>query len=152
MSSPPASPIVAPLEAPPARGGCLRVALIGCGGLAFLCVLAFVGLMLYARKNPGVFLDFAVSRIESNYGPDVTEQDKQDLRAAVADLKEAMRTNRIRREGNTGWPRSFNFRGSRSDKVSHDDVRDIIRSFREAILPPSGATPSTVPAPVPTPS
>jgi hypothetical protein len=151
-SPPPASPIVAPLEAPPARGGCLRVALIGCGGLALLCVLAFVGFVLYSKKNPGLFLDIATRQIENNYGPDVTEQDKQDLHAALADLKEAIRTDRIRRDRNSGWSRSFNFRGSRSDKLSHDDVRDIIRSFREAILPPPSATPSTAPATVPTPS
>ena len=128
------------------------MALIGCGGIALLCVLAFVGLLLYSKRNPGLFLDFAMGQIENNYGPDVTEQDKKDLRAALADLKEAIRTNRIRREGNSGWPRSFNFRGSKSDKVSHEDVRDIIRSFREAILPPPGATPEAAPAAVPTPS
>lgn len=128
------------------------MALIGCGGLALLCVLVFVGLVLYSKKNPGLFLDFAMNQVESNYGPDVTEQDKKDLRAALADLKEAIRTNRLRRDGNSGWSRSFNFRSSRSDKVSHDDVRDIIRSFREAILPSPGATPATAPAAVPTPS
>lgn len=151
MSSSPVSPIVAPLEPPPARGGCLRIALIGCGGLALLCVLAFVGLMLYSRKNPGVFLDFAMSRIESNYGPDVTEEDKKDLAAAVAEFKEAIRSNRIRQDG-SGWQRSFRFRTGRSDRVSHDDVREIIRAFRESIIPPAGLTPSAAPAAVPTPS
>ena len=128
------------------------MALIGCGGIALLCVLAFVGLVLYSKRNPGLFLDFAMGQVERNFGPDVTDQDKKDLRDAVADLKEAIRTNRVRRDGGTGWSRSFNFRGSRSEKVSHDDVRDIIRSFREAILPPPGAAPAAPPAAVPTPS
>jgi len=151
MSSTPQSPIVAPIEAPPARGGCLRVALIGCGGIALLCVLAFVGLMLYGKKNPGVFIDFAMTQIESNYGPDVTEEDKKDLRAAVADFKEALRAHRVRENGNTGWSRSFDFRGRRG-KLSHDDVRQLIQGFRDAILPGPSSTPAAPPATVPAPS
>lgn len=115
--------------------------------------MAFVGLMLYGRKNPGLFVDFALSRIENSYGPDVTEQDKKELRAAVAEFKEAIRANRVREGRNGGWQGSFSFRGSRSDKVSHDDVQQLIRAFRESIIPAApSAAPAAPPATVPTPS
>jgi hypothetical protein len=128
----------------------MRAALMGCGGVALLCVLAFVGLMLYSRKNPGMFLDFAMRNVESRFGPNVTDQDRKDLRDVVAELKDAIRENRIRANRNAGWQGSFGFR-TRSETISHEDVREIIRGFREAIVPVRSASPSPAPATVPTP-
>jgi hypothetical protein len=149
MSSAPPVHIPA-LEAPPAKGGCLRAGLIGCGVVALLLVLGFVGIVLYAKKNPGFFLDFAVSQIEKNYGPDVTEEDKRDLRAAVADFKEAIRSGAVKKDRGGAWQKSFSMRGNTSGKLTHEDVRELIRTFREA----AGKEPSTLPtaAPVPTPA
>jgi hypothetical protein len=124
-------------ELPPEKGGCMRTGLIGCGIVALLCVLIFVGGVLYVKKNPGAVLDFAVASIEKKYGPDVTEEDRKELRAVVADVKEAARSGRIRSNRSVGW-QNFSKRGS--DKLSHEDVQEIIRTFRETILPlPGGA-------------
>lgn len=139
-------------ELPPEKGGCMRAGLIGCGVVALLVVLCFVGFVLYVRKNPGAMLDLAVTSIESAYGPSVTEEDRKELRAAVADVKEAARAGRIRGGRSMGWG---NFSRKSGDKLSHEDVQQIIRSFRESIVPPpGGAVPSPgatmVPIPEPT--
>lgn len=147
MSSAPPVQIPA-LEVPPGKGGCLRAGLIGCGAVALLLVLGFVGVVLYAKKNPGFFLDIAVSQIEKNYGPDVTEEDKRDLKAAVADFKEAIRNGTVKQNRGGAWQKSFSMRGNDSGKLTHDDVRELIRTFREA----AGKEPATAPAPGPVPT
>jgi hypothetical protein len=131
----------------------MRTGLIGCGIIALLCLLIGVGGVLYVKKNPGALLDFAVGSIEKNSGPDVTEEDKKELRAVVAEVKEAIRSGRMRSDRNMGWQRSFSRSGSR--KLTHEDVQEIIRAFRESIGPlPGGAAPPPTLAPisVPTPS
>jgi hypothetical protein len=151
MSSTP--PVQIPtLEAPPEKGGCLRAGLIGCGVVALLCVLTFVGVVLYARKNPGFFLDFAMGQIEKNYGPDVTDADRQDLKTAVADFKEAIRSGKVRNDRSASWQRSVTMRGSSSRRLSHEDVLDLIRAFREAAGQAPAPAPTLVPAAVLTPS
>ncbi len=143
---------------PPEKGGCMRAGLIGCGVVALLVVLIFVGGVLYVRKNPGVLLDFAMRGIERNYGPDVTEEDKKELQAAVEEFKEAIRSHRIRNDSTKGIQRSFTMRNS-SSKLSHEDIQGLIRMFRDAVgkpgrpagEPPPAATriPMTAPTPFP---
>lgn len=117
----------------------MRAGLIGCGIVALLLVLLFVGGVLYVKKNPGVVLDFAVAGIERNYGPGVTEEDRKELRAVVAEVKEAARSGRIRGDQSVSWQ---SFAKSGPDKLSHEDVQQIIRAFRESIVPlPGGAAP-----------
>jgi hypothetical protein len=116
---------------PPEKGGCMRAGLIGCGIVALLVVLIFVGGVLYIRKNPGALLDFAMRGIERNYGPDVTEEDKKELQAAVEEFKEAIRSNRMRDDSSMGFQRSFRMR-NRSSKLTHQDVQELIRAFRDA--------------------
>lgn len=150
-SAPPVQ--IPPLAEPPARGGCLRAALIGCGAVALLLILALVGVVLYAKKNPGLFLDVAMRQIEKGYGPDVTEADKQELRAAVAEFKEAIASGRISGDRSAGWQRSFTVRGgsSSSGKFTHQDVQDLIRSFKEAVGEKPAPGPTLTPAPRPSP-
>ncbi len=151
MSSTPSVQIPS-AEAPAAKGGCLRAGLIGCGVVALLCVLAFVGVVLYAKKNPTFFLDIAMGQIEKNYGPDVTEADKQELKTAVADFKEAIRSGKVRSDRGAGWQRSFTMRGrSSSGKLTHEDVQDLIRTFREAAGREPAPAPTLSPAPRPSP-
>lgn len=128
----------------------MRAGLIGCGIVALLCVLIFVGGVLFVRKNPGALLDFAMRGIERNYGPDVTEQDKKELQAAVEEFKEAIRSNRIRDNGSMGFQRSFTMRNS-SNKLSHEDIQGLIRMFRDAAGKPGrpGGEPSPEPTMVP---
>ena len=131
----------------------MRTGLIGCGIIALLCVLVFVGGVLYVRKNPGALADFAMRSIEKNYGPDVTEQDKKELREAVEEFKAAARAGTLNRDRATGVQRSFTMRGS-SGKISHEDVQEIIRAFR-GIAGGSRApdnVPTMAPMAVPTPS
>ncbi|HEV2063091.1 MAG TPA: hypothetical protein VGS00_00910 [Thermoanaerobaculia bacterium] len=143
---------------PPEKGGCMRAGLVGCGVVALLVVLIFVGGVLYVRKNPGVLLDFAMRGIERNYGPDVTEEDKKELQAAVEEFKEGIRSKRIRNDSSMGFQRSLTMRNS-SSKLSHEDIQGLIRMFRDAVgkpgrlagEPPPAATlvPMTAPTPFP---
>jgi hypothetical protein len=148
-----APPVQIPtLEAPAAKGGCLRAGLIGCGAVALILVLAFVGVVLYAKKNPTFMVDFAMSQIESNFGPDVTETDKLELKTAVADFKAAIRSGKVGSDRSSGLQRSFNMRGrSSSGKLSHEDVQDLIRTFKEAAGREPAPVPTFAPAPSPSP-
>jgi hypothetical protein len=125
----------------------MRAGLIGCGIVALLVVLIFVGGVLFVRKNPGALLDFAMRGIETNYGPDVTEEDKKELRAAVEEFKEAIRSNRIRDTNSMGFQRSFRM-GNSSNKLSHEDIRELIRMFRDSAGKPG--RPASEPPPGPT--
>ena len=142
-------------ELPPQKGGCLKAGLIGCGVVALLVVLVFVGGVLFVRKNPGILLDFAMTGIEQNFGPDVTEKDKKELRAAVEEFKEAIRSKRTRSENSDAFGRSFRMR-NRGEKLTHEDVQELIRMFRAAAgkpVPPgaeSKAAPTMVPMREPT--
>jgi hypothetical protein len=135
----------------------MRAGLIGCGIVALLLVLILVGGMLFVRKNPGALLDFAMRGVERNYGPDVTEEDKKELQAAVEEFKEAIRSNRIRNNRSMGFQRSLTMRNS-SRKLSHEDIQELIRMFRDAVGKPgrpAGESPpaaTMVPMAAPTPS
>ena len=151
MSS--ASPVQIPtLEPAPPRSGCVRMGLIGCGGVALLCVLVFVGFVLYSRKNPGFLVEIAMGQIEKNYAPDVTEADRKELRAAVEEFKAAARAGKIKSDGANPLQRSFSVRGDASGKITHAEVQEMIQMFRRAAGTSTTPAPALTPAAVPTPS
>jgi hypothetical protein len=129
----------------------MKAGLIGCGIVALLLVLVFVGGLLYVRKNPSALMDLALAGIERNYGPDVTEEDKRELKAAVEDFKEAIRSNRLHEDSSRGLQRSFSVKTSSmrnsSRKLTHEDVQELIRMFRDAAGKPG--SPSEAPTMVP---
>lgn len=136
-----------PPETPSSRQGCARNALIGCGIAAFLLIAVLVGFFLYLRRNPGMMTDLMMRQIETQWGPDVTEQDKADLRAAYADFRTALNEKRVSQQGVQKI--QFSLSGNRSGKLNREQVHQLTEAFRTAAsgttLP--DRTPSVAPAP-----
>jgi hypothetical protein len=139
-----------PPDAAPTKQGCARTALIGCGIAAALLLLCVVGFFLYVRRNPGMMTDLMMRQIESHWGPDVTEQDKADLRAAYAEFRTALNERRVNTEGVQKL--QFTLSANRSNQINREQVHQLTRDFRAAAGPsPSSAPGHTVsPSPVPT--
>ena len=133
------------------KQGCARSALIGCGVAAALLLLCIVGVFLYIRNNPAAITDFLMMRqIESHWGPDVTEQDKADLRAAYAEFRTALIEKRVNTEGLQKL--QFSLSGNRSNQINREQVHQLTRDFRAAASrsPGPGHTQTMSPSPVPT--
>jgi hypothetical protein len=127
---------------PPPKSNLVRNLLIGCGAVAFLCVAAFVAFVLYVRSNPASMTDFMMKQIESHYGPDVTEEQKRDLRSAYADFRKAVVARRV--SPDSARRIQLNFSGS-SSQLTAEQVRGLTASFREAAGGESSKSPATAP-------
>ena len=140
---------------PPARRSDLaRNILIGCGIVALLAVAAIVAFVLYVKSNPASVTDLMMKQIESHYASDVTEAQKQDLRAAYDDLRAALVQHRIDRSAMQKIQMTFSSSSSR--EMNPEQVRAVTAAFREAAgvaaTPPSGPsakTPGASPTRVP---
>ena len=139
-----------PPDAAATKQGCARTALIGCGIAAALLLLCIVGFFLYVRRNPGMMTDLMMRQIESHWGPDVTEQDKADLRAAYAEFRTALNERRVSPEGLRKL--QFTLSANRSNQINREQVHQLTRDFRAAANPSPGLGPgySVSPSPAPT--
>ena len=102
------------------------------------------------RRNPSLMTDLMMRQIESHFGPDVTEQDKADLRAAYAEFRTALNQKRVNREGVQKI--QFTLSASRSNQINQEQVHQLTRDFRAAASPAPNPSPgqATSPSPVPT--
>jgi len=139
-----------PPDAAPAKQGCARTALIGCGIAAALLLLCVVGFFLYVRRNPGMMTDLMMRQIESHWGPDVTEQDKADLRAAYAEFRTALNERRVSTEGVQKL--QFTLSSNRSNQINREQVHQLTRDFRAAANPSPGPGPGHTMSPSPAPT
>ena len=134
----------------PPRSNLARNLLIGCGVVAFVCVAVFVAFVLYVRSNPASMTDFMMKQIESHYGPDVTEEQKRDLRSAYADFRKAVVAHRV--SPDSARRIQLNFSGANS-LLTAEQVRGLTASFREAAgessKPPAAAPPVLSPSVTP---
>lgn len=139
-----------PPDAAATKQGCARTALIGCGIAAALLLLCVVGFFLYVRRNPGMMTDLMMRQIEGHWGPDVTEQDKADLRAAYAEFRTALNERRVSPEGVQKL--QFTLSSNRSNQINREQVLQLTRDFRAAAHLASNPSPgqTTSPSPVPT--
>ncbi len=145
-AAPPVTPPAAPIEPAPAGRGCAKNALIGCGVAALIVVLGFVALVFYIQKRPTVITDFMMKQIEGHYAPDVTEAEKEELRAAYASFRTAVEQGKAGREPMERVRATLTFRSGGSNEITREQVRELTQAFREAAGAPSGAA-SPQPAP-----
>lgn len=134
---------------PPAeRRGCGKKALIGCGVAALIVAALCLAFILYVRQKPEVITDFVMKQVESHYAPDVTETDKQELRDAYAEFRQGLKEHRASKEPLERMRATLVSSGPKNE-ITHEQVREMIRLFRErgGSLPASPAVEITEPAP-----
>lgn len=142
---PPTGFVPPPVEPAPAGKSCLKTGLIGCGVVALVGVLACVAFIFYVQKKPEAITDFMMKQIEKNYAPDVTEQEKEDLRTAYAAFRKTLEEDKkppqepMERMGTT-----LRFRPG-AGHVTREQVRELTRVFREA----AGLEPERAPGAAP---
>lgn len=142
MSTP--ADFAAPPAAPPADGrGCLKKSLIGCGVVALLLAACFIAFVIYVRQRPDALTDFVMKQVESHYAADVTAREKEELRAAYAEFRTALREHRIAKEPLDQMRATFVSKGSQNE-VSREQVRELTELFRRAVAG-AGAAPSRAP-------
>lgn len=116
---------------------------MGCGVAALVALIGFVAFFLYVQKRPTAITDFLMRQIESSYASDVTEPEKEALRAAYADFSRAVEADRMNERGLERVQSSVGA-AARSSRVSREQVRELTEAFRAAA---GGSAP---PAPTPT--
>jgi hypothetical protein len=84
------SPFGRPAETPrPARSGCGRAALIGCGALLVLLGICAVIFFMNAQRFAGRMLSWSFGKLETqifaNMAPDVPQEERERLRTAFRD-------------------------------------------------------------------
>ena len=136
---PPPPPVMPPQPLPPPRGGCGKKVLVGCGIAALAFAACCLALILYVRSKPQVITDFVMRQVESHFASDVTEADKQALRAAYADFRQGLIEHRVSKEPLERM-RTTLMTGANSE-INHEQVQEMIRLFREK----SGSAPSSPP-------
>ena len=102
---------------------------MGCGIVGVLVLICFIGAVVYIRSHPQAFTDFLMNRIESAYAPDVTDQDKADLRAAYGAYREKLKTKSVNSRS-LDRVRVVLTRGGSS--IGRDQVHELTAAFREA--------------------
>jgi hypothetical protein len=146
--STPADFAAPPAAAPAADNrGCLKKTLIGCGVLALLLAVCFIALVIYVRQKPEALTDMVMSQVESHFAPDVTAEEKEQLRAAYADFRTALREHRIAQEPLERMRTTLVSRGAQGE-VSREQVRHLTEVFRTA-AGSGGASASPPPGPSP---
>ena len=141
-------PVITPGPVPPAgRRGCGKKALIGCGVAALVVAALCLGFILYVRQKPEVITDFVMRQVESHYAADVTEADKQELRAAYAEFRAGLKERRDSRDQRLDRWRATVMTSGAKNEFTHEQVQEMIRLFREKQTPSSPAVEITEPPP-----
>jgi hypothetical protein len=152
----PPPPLPAPPGIPPpapAARGCWRTGLIGCGIAGLVILLGIVALFMYLRRNPQAITDYVMAQVESHYGPDVTEQDKAELRQAYAEYRQRLRENKADAEPMQHMRSVFVSTGP-NNTINREQVHELTAAFRRASgapAVPSLGTPAMVPSVTPSP-
>src|SRR5580765_1279129 len=141
-------PVMPPPPGPPPRSGCGKKVLIGCGAAALAFVVLCIGLVLYVRSKPQVITDFVMRQVATHYASDVTDTDKRELRDAYAEFRKTLVEGRGRKEPLERMRTTLMTGGS--GEINHEQVREMIRLFREKAdtTPSSPPVEITEPAPV----
>jgi len=126
--------------------------LIGCGVVALIVAACLLGLILYLRQHPETATDFAMKQVETHYAADVTSQEKNDLHAAYAQFRVALKEHRVPREPLEGM-RSRLMVGGSQNEITREQVRDLTTIFRQAAgsRGAPGSPSPTAPSPRPSP-
>ena len=126
---PPVPP--APIQPGVSGSGWGKKVLIGCGVVALIVAACLLGLILYLRQHPETATDFAMKQVETHYAADVTPQEKNDLHAAYAQFRVALKEHRVPREPLEGM-RSRLMVGGSQNEITREQVRDLTAVFRQA--------------------
>ena len=136
--------------------GCARQALVGCGAVALVVAVGLISFLIYLRRHPERMTDAVMNQVQSNFAPDVTAQDKEDLRAAYAAFRPKLVNGTASRQSLQDL-RSILMSGGFGSSVSREQVRQLIEIFRTGTRrdAPTGTSPgslsTTIPAPARTP-
>ena len=150
MSSPIPPVPPAPIEPPAAGRGWGKKLLIGCGVVALVVAACLLALILYLRQRPEAVTDVVMNQVESHYAPDVTAREKEDLRAAYAGFRSALKEHRISREPLDRMRTTLVSSGAQNE-ISRAQVRELTELFRRYSGSEPGSSAPPVPSPRPSP-
>lgn len=151
--SDPIPPVVpAPIEPAAIGRGWGKKILIGCGAVALILATCLVGVILYLRQHPETATDFVMKQVDTSFAADVTPREKDDLHAAYAEFRAALKEHRVAQEPLEGMRSRLTVRGSQNE-ITREQVRDLTALFRQAASPRSspGSPAALVPSPRPSP-
>ena len=133
--------------------GCARQALVGCGAVALVVAVCLISLLIYLRRHPERMTDAVMNQVQSNFGSDVTAQDKEDLRAAYSAFRPKLVSGTASRQSLQDL-RSILMSGGFGSSVSREQVRQLIEIFRTGTRrdAPTGTSPGSLSATTPAPA
>ena len=130
----------------------MKKVLIGCGAVALLIAVCFIGVLIYFRQRPDVLTDIFMKQVESHFAADVTAEDKRQLQAAYEDFRVALREHRLAQEHRDRMRTTLVSIGSQGE-ITREQVRSLTELFRSAAgggpAPPTPAVLAPSPAATP---
>lgn len=137
--------------------GCARSALIGCGAVAAVIAIAMISFVIYIRRHPERMTDALMNQVYSNFAPDVTPQEREDLRAGYSAYREKLVRGTASRQSLQDL-RSVMMSGGFTSTVTRDQVRSMTEIFRTGArrdaptgTSPASRSPAASPSPATTP-
>lgn len=112
----------------PSNRGCWKAALLGCGGVAILLVVALVGLFVYVQKRPTAVTDLLMERVQAGYASDVTSEEKAELDSAYADFRRELEAKRVSKDDMERVRDAIKI----GREVGRDEVHELTGVFRQA--------------------
>ncbi len=150
MSAPIPPDAPAPIEPAAGGRGWGKKVLIGCGVVALIVAACLLGLILYLRQHPEAATDFVMKQVDTHLAADVTREEKDDLHAAYAEFRAALKDHRVPREPLEGMRARLTTSGSQNE-ITREQVRDLTALFRQAAGSPPTPGASAAPSPRPSP-
>jgi uncharacterized membrane protein len=149
---PPASPFnpVPRPAAPQGRSGCSKPLIIGCVVVFLVGAIALLGGLWYVGTHAAALLQWSFQQMETGLmaqlPKDVTPEERANLQQAFADVRQAIKENRVSPERLQPIQWKMLEIARKGNALTRQDVLDLTRSLQEVVR-----TGGTVPAPAGTP-
>jgi len=143
---------ISPRDPAAPHRGCSKPALVGCG---LLLVLLGLGAILFIVNAQGItawWLRLLEKQVQTQLPPDATAQDRERLRAAFADVRRALETQKIDAAALQQVQTRVLQIAKKTGQVSRQDILDLTAALERLAgksPPPQPSPPAETPAPRP---
>jgi len=146
---PPASPFDPAAPSRPKTGGCPKPLFVGCVAVLLVGGLALLIGILFVARNASTVLQWSMNKLEEGVlkqlPTDVTQDERDRLRQAFADVSEGLKTGKI--PPDKFQPVQFKIMefAQKGNKVTRQDVLDLTELLERTAGKTANGTSGTVP-------
>ena len=142
---------------PQARSGCSKPLIIGCVSIFLIGAILLIGGLWYIGTHAAALLQWSFNQMETGLmaqlPKDVTPQEKADLQQAFADVRQAVKENRVSPERLQPIQWKMMEVARKGNSLTRQDILDLTRTLKEAVgTAPAPGGPAVIPGPAETPA